>query len=76
MLVALTVFLSGAHATASMRPPNILVGNVRVQLLSDSLLRIELKGPAGFEDRETFHVVNRDWPGAVTRQLKDLGIWR
>ena len=65
MLVALTVFLSGAHATAGMRPPNILVGNVRVQLLSDSLLRIELKGPAGFEDRETFHVVNRDWPGAA-----------
>ena len=65
MLVALTLLLSGAHATATMGPPNVVVGNVRVQLLSDSLVRIELRGPAGFEDRETFHVVNRDWPGAA-----------
>jgi hypothetical protein len=42
---------------------NIVVGKVRVQLLSKSLVRIELKGPEGFEDRSTFHIVNRDWPG-------------
>lgn len=38
-------------------------GNVRVQLLSDSLVRLESKGAEGFEDRVTFHIVNRDWPG-------------
>jgi alpha-glucosidase (family GH31 glycosyl hydrolase) len=40
-----------------------VVGNVRVQLLSDSVVRLEVKGPAGFEDRKTFHVVDRDWYG-------------
>ncbi|HEY9510846.1 MAG TPA: TIM-barrel domain-containing protein [Verrucomicrobiae bacterium] len=42
---------------------DFIVGSVRVQMLSDSLVRLELKGPKGFEDRKTFHVVNRDWPG-------------
>jgi alpha-glucosidase (family GH31 glycosyl hydrolase) len=45
-----------------------IVGNVRVQVLSPTLVRIELKGPKGFEDRETFHITERTWPGAsVTR---------
>ncbi|HEY3762883.1 MAG TPA: TIM-barrel domain-containing protein [Verrucomicrobiae bacterium] len=48
---------------SSSATPGVVVGNVRVQLLSDSLVRIELKGPEGFEDRTTFHIVNRDWPG-------------
>src|SRR5512134_866016 len=43
---------------------SIVVGSVRVQCLSDSLARLEVVGPVGFEDRETFHIVNRDWPGA------------
>ncbi len=42
--------------------PDIVVGKVRVQLLSGSLVRLELRGPEGFENRATFHVVNRDWP--------------
>ncbi len=42
---------------------SVVVGNVRVQLLSDSLVRLEWKGAGGFEDRQTFHIVNRDWPG-------------
>ncbi|HEU5123281.1 MAG TPA: TIM-barrel domain-containing protein [Verrucomicrobiae bacterium] len=42
---------------------DFVIGRVRVQMLSDSLVRLELKGPKGFEDRPTFHVVNRDWPG-------------
>jgi len=49
-------------------PRSEVTGNVRVQVLSPTLVRLEVEGPAGFEDRETFHVVNRDWPGApVTR---------
>lgn len=43
---------------------SVITGNVRVQLLSDSLVRLELKGPEGFENRKTFHIVNRDWPDA------------
>ena len=63
--VALAVLMPAVCASATTEPPSVVLGNVRVQLLSDSLLRIELKGPAGFEDRETFHIVNRDWPGAT-----------
>ncbi len=48
---------------AGSTPSAVVVGNVRVQLLSDSLVRLELKGPEGFENRTTFHIVNRDWPG-------------
>ncbi|MBN2064858.1 MAG: hypothetical protein JW745_08645, partial [Sedimentisphaerales bacterium] len=40
-----------------------VVGDVRVQLLSDTLVRIELKGPNGFEDRPTFHISERNWDG-------------
>ena len=50
---------------AGARPSDYVTGNVRVQFLSDSLVRIELKGPEGFENRKTFHVLNRDWPGAA-----------
>lgn len=52
--------LGGADGRAA---GNVTVGNVRVQLLSPSLVRLEARGAEGFEDRETFHVVNRDWPG-------------
>src|SRR5580692_4358204 len=42
---------------------SVIVGTVRVQLLSGSLVRLESEGAEGFEDRNTFHVVNRNWPG-------------
>lgn len=45
------------------QPATFLTGNVRIQLLSRSLVRLELKGPEGFEDRPTFHIIDRDWPG-------------
>ena len=38
----------------------IIVGSVRVQMLSSSLVRLESAGAEGFEDRNTFHVVNRN----------------
>lgn len=43
----------------------VIVGSVRVQLLSGSLVRLELKGAEGFEQRNTFHIVNRDWAGTA-----------
>lgn len=36
-----------------------IIGNVRVRALSPYLVRLEEKGPHGFEDRVTFTVVNR-----------------
>ena len=42
---------------------DVIVGSVRVQPLSESLVQLELKGADGFEDRNTFHVLNRNWPG-------------
>jgi hypothetical protein len=41
----------------------VVVGSVRVQMLSSTLVRLESAGAEGFEDRNTFHVVNRNWPG-------------
>lgn len=40
-------------------PFEIISGEVRVQVLTPTLVRIEQKGPNGFEDRETFTVVHR-----------------
>lgn len=38
-----------------------VVGNIRVQTLSSTLVRIEFKGAKGFEDRVTYNIANRDW---------------
>lgn len=37
-----------------------IVGNVRLQSLSRSILRLEQRGPAGFEDRKTFFIRSRN----------------
>jgi alpha-glucosidase (family GH31 glycosyl hydrolase) len=60
--VCLMITQTGAAKSSNRE---IVVGNVRVQLLSDSLVRLELRGPEGFENRATFHVVNRDWAGTA-----------
>jgi len=46
-------------------------GNVRVQILSSTLIRIEEEGSKGFLNEKTFNIVNRDnWEGdAVTLSL-------
>jgi alpha-glucosidase (family GH31 glycosyl hydrolase) len=59
----LATLLAAGFAPA--KPSDFITGNVRVQLLSDSLVRIELRGSEGFENRKTFQVVNRDWPGTA-----------
>ena len=38
----------------------IEIGDLRVQLLSDTIVRIENKGPKGFEDRPSYIVLNRN----------------
>jgi hypothetical protein len=44
---------------------SVVTGSVRIQLLSGSLVRLETAGTEGFEDRTTFHIRNRNWPGSV-----------
>src|ERR1041384_8206747 len=44
-----------------------VIGNVRVQALSPTLVRLEEKGARGFEDRITFTVANRAWPGVACK---------
>ncbi len=62
------------------RPANATVtseiaGTVRVQILSPTLVRLENIGPEGFEDRTTFHIVNRNWPGAAyTRSVSGSNV--
>lgn len=41
----------------------IIIGKVRIQPLSETLVRLEQRGPKGFEDRATFMVTDRKWPG-------------
>jgi hypothetical protein len=39
------------------------IGNLRIQTLSSTLIRVEPKGPMGFENRPTFMVVDRSFIG-------------
>ncbi len=60
-LIAVLGILSTAwfsHADDS-----VIVGSIRIQMLSGTLVRLESEGAEGFENRNTFHVVNRNWPG-------------
>ena len=42
------------------RTSSVTVGDVRVTAISPTVVRVEPKGPQGFEDRTTFTVVDRD----------------
>ncbi len=49
----------------------VTVNNIRVQALSETIVRVEWKGPKGFEDRETYNICNREFtllPTTVTVQ--------
>ncbi len=56
---------------AAVQPSEEILGDVRVQLLSDTLVRIEIKGPEGFEDRPSFTVVGRDAWEAVEHAVTE-----
>jgi hypothetical protein len=57
------ILIQQAHAQSG----EAVVGNIRIQALSENLIRIEQRGPKGFEDRNTFTVVDRNWPGDSTK---------
>lgn len=54
-----TLRLTTSEVVLRAQPHEAFVGSVRVQALSPRLLRVEQKGPMGFEDRSSFMVVNR-----------------
>ncbi len=74
-----TGFLAAASLlSAGVDAASITVGDVRVSALSASLLRVEQKGPTGFEDRATMNIVGRDsFPGLAISELNTsaTGTW-
>ncbi|MBN2841975.1 MAG: hypothetical protein JXM68_02730, partial [Sedimentisphaerales bacterium] len=69
LLFGLTNVLPATTLSASVTDQ--VIGDVRVQPLSSTLVRIELRGPAGFEDRPTFHITGRDMTGTnATRSVE------
>ena len=55
------LLLAAVPSFALAGPVTYVAGNVRIQVLSNHLIRIEQKGPLGFEDRKTFTVVDREF---------------
>ncbi|MBS1718981.1 MAG: DUF5110 domain-containing protein [Armatimonadetes bacterium] len=48
--------------TAGLAQWSFIVDDLRIQFLSKTVVRVEQKGPKGFEDRLTFTVRERKWP--------------
>ncbi len=61
----------GTHAPVP--TPHILDDSLRIRFLSETLIRVEERGAEGFEDRATFHVVNRSWPAVGVRARRRNG---
>lgn len=65
-------FILSAKASQPDQIYTDIEGNVRIQVLSQTLVRVEEKGPKGFEDRKSFHIVNRtDWAGDSVTKTED-----
>jgi alpha-glucosidase (family GH31 glycosyl hydrolase) len=58
----------GVKVSSEEAKTGIIIGNVRVQVLSSTLVRLEVKGAKGFEDRNTYFIVNRSWSGTECTQ--------
>eukprot|EP00928_Gymnodinium_smaydae_P071517 TRINITY_DN55075_c0_g1_i1.p1 TRINITY_DN55075_c0_g1~~TRINITY_DN55075_c0_g1_i1.p1 ORF type:complete len:827 (-),score=78.73 TRINITY_DN55075_c0_g1_i1:56-2536(-) len=72
LIVASTGFCSNADLLPSAAEASVVVGELRfrVQALSSTLLRIERAKPSGdFEDRLTFLIRKRKWPGVPLRRI-------
>ncbi len=51
----------------------VVAGDVRIQPLGPHLVRIEQRGPAGFEDRETFTVRARGGEAVAAAETREAG---
>ena len=64
---------SAVASTVKQDGYSTIVGKLRVQTLSDTLARVEVEGPKGFEDRETYHITGRDWQGVSSQTVQKDG---
>lgn len=68
-----------AHDTLLPASASVVVGDLRITALSPTLVRLEPRGPRGFENRSTFNVVGRDgFSGLPIRVLNSsaaAGTW-
>lgn len=62
-----------ADTPESELPSYVIVGDMRIQLLSDSLVRLEKEGPKGFENRSSFTVQKRSWDKIDFTQSSENG---
>ena len=69
-------FLAGSVFMTNPVLASFEIGDVRVQPLGPHLVRIEQRGPAGFEDRETFTVVDRAGAGAAASVARCTRMYR
>ncbi|KAL1527745.1 hypothetical protein AB1Y20_009130 [Prymnesium parvum] len=64
--LAVTPASDAGEATSHARgSPSVIVDDVRVTAISPQLVRVEPRGPQGFEDRTTFMVASRDMSRAL-----------
>ena len=75
MLCCLAATVSSSSSSSSQ-----IIGDVRVTAFSPSLVRIEPRGPTGFEDRATFNIVGRGsfgdgLPLIIINQSATTGTW-
>ena len=52
---------------------DFVIGRIRVQALGNYWVRIEQEGPSGFEDRETFTVLDRGFEGVEATETRANG---
>ena len=65
--------LIGSQIMNSSVSAAFVVGAVRVQPLGPYLVRIEVRGPKGFEERETFTVADRAGEPVAAREIRGTG---
>lgn len=70
-VLGMFVLALACNRAGSGSPSSVVVGEIRVTAISPTLVRLEQKGPQGFEDRATFNVVNRSGPGAALTRTED-----
>ncbi len=57
--------LAAVAASAPAQSRDEVFGDIRIQALSDTVIRIERKGPRGWENRSTFHIQRKQWQGSA-----------
>ena len=62
-----------ADTPESELPSYVIVGDMRIELLSDSLVRLEKEGAKGFENRSSFTVQKRSWDKIDFTETKENG---